>query len=178
MRQFVFAVFMATFLMSEMSVADFDTDACEKALSSKADKMVCPINFSATASEREKVIKATYGFVRLLNLSCTTQVDLIKSDIIYQGYRALKGDSPSEIHFPSHQIDCQLKTEGADVQVAITLNFWIQFDKHDMLVAWNITEITGLPSFSSNLLIKCGNQQKLLIKYRNKRFKLQWKVKK
>ncbi len=179
MRRVVFAMLIATLVLPKMSVADFDTNACEKALLSEADKMDCPLSFSANAQERENVIKTTYGFVRPLNLNCTTQLNLIKSDIIYQGYRAIKGDSPSEIHFPSHKIDCKLKTEGADVQVSITLTFWIGFNKNKPLeAAWNITEVTGLPSFLGNLLIKCGNKLKLLIKYRNNRLKLQWKVKK
>jgi len=160
-----------------MSFADFDTNACEKALLSKADKMACQLSFSANAREREEILKATSGFVRPRHFSCTTQVNLIKSDIIYQGYRAIRGHSPSEIHFPSHKIDCKLKTDGAFVQVGIMLIFWIQFNKNKTLeVAWNIKKVTGLPRFLGNLLIKCGNKLKLLIKYKNNRLKLQWKV--
>ncbi|OAD21626.1 conserved hypothetical protein, secreted [Candidatus Thiomargarita nelsonii] len=156
MRLFVFAMFTATVLFSEISVAEFDTSACEKALSSKADQMDCQLSFSTNAQERDDLIKKTYGFIH--NVTCRTQLNFSKSDVLFYKYKATRSKLPSKFQLKEHQIGCDIQTKDERFKIDMTLKPYIQFDKDGVSeVDLNFQKVTGVPSFIGNKLIKYGN---------------------
>lgn len=163
MRLFVFAMFTATVLFSEISIAEFDTSACDKELSSKADKMDCQLGFETNDQERDELKTKTFGIVHHIN--CTTQLNIIKSDIISHKYKAMRSQSPSKIELSSHEIGCDVETNGDKFEIVLTLAPWIELDNKGVsAVNLKVSEVSGVPPFIGNKLIEYGNAHELQVK--------------
>jgi hypothetical protein len=163
MRLFVFAMFTATVLFSEISVAEFDSSACKKALSSKADNMDCQLGFETNDQEKQELMTKTFGIVQHIN--CTTQLNILKSDIIFHKYEAMRSQSPSKIELSSHKIGCDVETNGDKFQIVLTLASWIELDKKGVsAVNLKVSEVSGVPPFIGKKLIEYGNAPELQAK--------------
>jgi len=154
MRLFILTVLAMMFLISTTSRAEFEIEACKRALKFKV--VDCQLSFSTSAKERKELIKKTYGIVR--HITCSTHMNIKRYKVI----DAFGPKRASGVTFSSHQINCGIQTNGDQFEIGLTLAPWIQFD--DGLVSrlkLNIKSVTGVPSFIGKLLMKYGNAPQL-----------------
>ncbi len=150
MRLFILTVLTAMLLTSKASIAEFDAKACKPILRSTENMLNCKLGFSTDARERDKLRRKTYGFIQ--NITCTTHLKIPKNHVA----NALL--SASEITLPSHKIDCEIKTNGAQFKIGLTVAPWLQFaDDGVSDVRLNIGNVTGIAAFAGRLIVKYGN---------------------
>jgi len=152
MRLFVVAIFMAT--ISEISVAEFDTKACEQSVLSKANLLDCQLSFS----EGEKILKKTFGFIR--HITCFTDLNISKSNVVYAQLRSRNNNR--ETLLSPHQIDCDIQTKDKHFKIDIIVEPWIQFYNREVsAVRLNVGNVTGVFDFIGKLIVRYGNDPEL-----------------